>query len=112
MPCTDELIVNIVKDADAFQKTTVNTIRIECNTQTLGYTQREFRFHDVNMRQVEKSPVADIPIVSYFFDTAISLVKSFIEGDDASDEDTYKNFKNSAMFQVADIEVNPKTSFK
>jgi hypothetical protein len=50
VPCINELIVNIAKDETVDQKPTFNTVRIECNNQSVGYSQREFRFHDVLMR--------------------------------------------------------------
>lgn len=53
IPCIDELIVNIAKDQTKDQIPTFNTIRIDCNDQTLGYSQREFRFHDISMTQID-----------------------------------------------------------
>lgn len=38
VPCINELIVNIAKDETKEQKPTFNTIRIECNNQSVGYS--------------------------------------------------------------------------
>ena len=97
--------MNIAKDETVDQKATFNTIRIECNNQTLGYSQREFRFHDLQLSQISYIETLDIPVVEYFKETAISIFKSVFYGldDDSSknENEPYKDFNNAAMFQVA-----------
>lgn len=60
----------------------------------------------------EQIPALDIPVVEYFTKTAISLFRQFVYGqdDDSSKYNAYKDFNNAAMFQVAEVEVNPKNS--
>jgi hypothetical protein len=108
VPCINELIVNIVKDETPDQKPTYNTIRIECNSQTVGYSQREFRFHDVLLSQIDYIAALDIPVVEYFTKSAISIFRRIIYGedDDSSKSEAYKDFNNAAMFQVAEVVVD------
>ena len=82
VPCINELVVNIAKDETVDQLPTFNTIRIECNNQTVGYSQREFRFHDVLLSQIDYVEALDIPVVAYFTKTAISLFRNVIYGKD------------------------------
>jgi hypothetical protein len=54
-------------------------------------------------------------VVEYFRKTAISLFRSIVYGTDEeiSKSESYKDFNNAAMFQVADVQLNnPKTSAK
>jgi len=114
VPCINELIVNIAKDQTVDQKPTYNTIRIDCNAQTTGYSQREFRFHDVVMDQVDQEDGMDLATIDYFANTAINLFNRVILDDLSSDPLTvaeiisYKNFANAAMFQVSEIFLSEK----
>lgn len=100
VPCIDELLVNIAKDETYDQVATFNTIRLDCNTQTLGYSQREFKFHDLEMSQVDKVDAFDIPTVEYFTNAAIGLFRKIVYGDDEEGQraSSFKNFNESPMF--------------
>jgi hypothetical protein len=100
VPCIDELIVSIGKDETIDQMPTYNTLRFSCNEQTVGYSQREFRFHDVVMNQVDRIDEMDIPVFKYFLDAGVSIVKRVNYGkyDDSAKRMAFKDFNNAAMF--------------
>jgi len=72
LPCINELIVLMIKDENKNQVASHNTIRVECGQQSVGYSQREFRFHNVALEQVAEA--LDVPVLDYFTKYAISLL--------------------------------------
>ena len=113
MPCINELVVKIAKDQTVEQMPLFNTVRLDCNAQTLGVFEREFRFHDIAMSQVESGEALDLPKMGYFMENAISLFKTIVfGGPEDSEEDPifFKDFNEAAMFQIAEVIIESRKS--
>lgn len=88
----------MVKKATSEEVAVHNTQRTMCNKAALGYTRKEFRFH--NMDVLQRADPREAQAAMYYVTEMPSLFKIFekervLKSDKA---ETMKDFNNAAMF--------------
>jgi hypothetical protein len=96
----------MVKKETSGEVTVHNTQRTVCNQAAIGYTRKEFRFH--NMDVIQKVDPREAEAARNYVSEMPSLFKVFekeriLKSDKA---ETMKDFNNAAMFQVNDVTLN------
>ena len=66
IPCGQEVLISMVKKQTIGEVTIHNTQRIMCNPAAIGYTRKEFRFHnmDVEQRNTPQEATAAMDVVT------------------------------------------------
>lgn len=99
----------MVKKQTIGEVTVHNTQRIMCNKAAVGYTRKEFRFHnmDVEQRISPQDATAAMDVATEMQTIFKVFDKPRVLKSDKPQ--TMKDFNNAAMFQVSEVDIDPNS---